>query len=235
MKKWAHGSLFVVVALTVCLPASAPLAQKMYRCGNEYQDHPCGGGKEGKDISVGGASRKTSNPPSAAPAGAAASPVCPQRGAESQKIVWAREAGETEEKMLSSERDPGRRKLIAGVYRIRGTAAEVRTRIEAECEVEMAENAKALALHEAMVRAGAVPAVQQVAPVDPGAEERKAAAATAELKQRDAASKKARCTDLATNAESLRAQERSGGSIESMDSLRRQRARTEDDLRKLGC
>ena len=235
MNKWAHRSLFFLVALTVCLPASAPLAQKMYRCGNEYQDRPCGGGKEGKDMSVGGASGKVSNSPIAAPAEAAGSPVCPQRGAESRKIVWAREAGETQEKMLSLERDPGRRKLIADVYRIRGTAAEVRRRIETECQVEMAENAKAVALHEQMVRAGVLPPVQQAAPVDPGAQERNAAASNAELKQRDAARKKARCTDLATNAESLREQERRGGSIERMNSLRRQRASTDDELRKVGC
>ena len=80
----------VITAAAFCAPAGA---QKMYRCGSTYQETPCTGNQQGKEIrAVGPASSQSASSTDAA---------CAQRGAASQKIVWAREAGATAEKALA--------------------------------------------------------------------------------------------------------------------------------------
>ena len=103
-------------------------AQRMYRCGNAYQDRPCEGaqppGKELRDFSG-----------SAAPANRpVADPQCARLGEEAVKIVWARESGATREQQIAANAQ--NQPLIDSVYYKRGSAPELRTAIEAECMAE---------------------------------------------------------------------------------------------------
>jgi hypothetical protein len=236
MSKLIKNTAIFVVTLICFLPTAQSLAQKMYRCGNVYQDHPCEGGKQGKEITAGASNRRVANTAPTASSTSASRPQCVERGEASLKIVWSREAGIMQERMLSTETSPDRRKLIADVYRVRGTAPQVRARIEAECEAEMDEKAKLLALHQAMVRAGATSAAEP-APAGPTAAEKSAAAEqqARDNKQREASAKKARCDELTADADSLLSQQRSGGSASYMDSLRQHRDRVNDEIRKLHC
>ena len=181
-----------------------------------------------------GSGAKTANAP--ASSASAMHPECTQRGADSQKIVWARENGETEEKMSAAESSPARKKLVADVYRVRGSAPQVRTRIETECNAEMAEKAKVIALHESMVRAGVLPA-QKAAPAGPSAAEKEAEAARQSqiVAQNDAAETKRKCDRLQASMESILGQQRRGGSATHMDNLNRQRAAVDRDTEALGC
>ena len=98
----------LLVAGTLAIIAQAE-AQTMYRCGSVYQDRPCDAGAKSKVVGSTGSA-------SAAPAPAAGvDPECGQRARDSQKIVWAREGGATEERLpfggALGERapaDPGR-------------------------------------------------------------------------------------------------------------------------------
>ena len=221
----------LAVALIGCVPFSQPSAQ-MYRCGSAYQDRPCDGAQAGKQVTPGG---KAGNAPATSPT-AAAHPECTQRGADSQKIVWSRENGETEEKMSAAESGPARKKLIADVYRVRGSAPQVRTRIEAECQTEMAEKAKALVLYESMVQAGVAPA-QKTAPAASSAAEREAEAAqrAQNVAQSEAVEKKSKCDRLLASRESILGQQRAGGSSSQVDNLNRQRATVDRDIQDKGC
>lgn len=234
MDVWNIKLLVVLAALTCCLPLSQSWAQ-MYRCGNAYQDRPCDGSQAGKPLTAGGTAVKAPTPAIAPPA-----PVtyaeCTQRGAEAQKIVWARENGETEEKMSAAESSAARKKLVADVYRVRGSAPQVRTRIETECQAEMAEKAKMIALHEAMARAG-VASAQRAAPAGQSAAEKEAEAAqrTQNVAQNEAAEKTRKCDRLLASRESLLGQQRSGGGSSQMDNLNRQRNAIDRDIQDAGC
>lgn len=235
MKAYFINGAVLVVVLTGCLPFSEPRAQ-MYRCGSAYQDRPCDGDQPGKPVAGAGSKAGAADSSAAASSGPAVDPACAQRGIDSQKIVWSREGGATEEKLLSEETNPARKRLIADVYRVRGSAPQVRARIEAECQAEMAEKAKALALHEAMVKAGVQPATG-AASAGPGPEEKAAAARLQAQKeeQRVAAEKKSRCGSLNAQLDSIRERQRAGGSGAYMDSLNSQRRDVDRDMRSAGC
>ena len=229
-----HVPAMLVTLAMLGLPLPLQSAQ-MYRCGNVYQDRPCEGAQTGASMPGAGAKARA-DAPAATAAGGTMHPVCAQRGSDSQKIVWSRESGATEEKMLASAANPAQRQLIADVYRVRGSAPQVRARIEAECQAEMAEKAKALAIHESMVRAGALPA-QGAAPAGPTPEQLEAAAKakSQQEEQQQAAMKTARCNSLNAQRDSIREQQRKGGSGEYMDRLNRQRTQIDGQLRSMGC
>jgi len=231
----ALGRLAIAILVTAgSLPLALPAAQ-MYRCGNVYQDRPCEGAKPAVEVPSTGSKSKAPDG-SAAGAGGPMHSTCSQRGVESQKIVWAREGGATEEKLLAGESDPARRQLIVDTYRVRGTAPQVRARIESECQVEMAEKAKAIAAHESMVKAGVLPSKAapstEPSPEQTGAEAKQK---TELEEQRLAAAKTARCNGLNAQRDSIRDQQRKGGSGEYMDNLNRQRTQIDKQLRSAAC
>ena len=136
----------LIISIAFC--ATPVSAQTMYRCGNAYQDHPCGGGQAGKVIGVGSS-------PNAASTAAAASRVsaqCSQRGIAAQKIKWIREAGETQQQQLAAASGSADRSLVADVYSRQGTSVEVRAAVEADCMAEQDRAAQAAALLEAANR-----------------------------------------------------------------------------------
>jgi hypothetical protein len=225
-----------LVASALLLQISSASAE-MFRCGNVYQDHPCEDAKAGKKLQGVGTGGKPAPSPAS---GQAANPICVQRGADSLKIVWGREAGLTEDKATAAESHPDRKQLVADVYRVRGTAPEVRTRIEAECMAEMEERAKVLALHKAMVKAGVAPAMQSrgVAPTAEQSAEREAAEEKARATERSLAAsekKKESCDRLSSKLESNRQQQRSGGTGAEMNNLNRERSELEAEFRKRTC
>src|ERR1019366_1730465 len=117
-----------IVAVMTAVSAHTPVRAQVYRCGNAYQDHPCEGAQTGKQ------SRPSS---SAQPSSTIAiDDDCAQRGLAAQKIMWAREAGRTEELQLAAATSANQRKLVGSVYRKRGSATEVRAAIESECAAE---------------------------------------------------------------------------------------------------
>ncbi len=210
---------------------SAPAyAQKMYRCGNTYQDRPCSGEQQGKVLGSTGVPQ-----PSAAPA---ADGYCGQKGASAQKIMWAKEAGRTEEMQLSAASGAEERKLIAEVYRKRGSSVEVRAAIEADCTAERQRAAQAAALIEAAAKlqeqdkpaAAVLPAAATSANSDAAAVRQQQEAAA-----REAASKKFRCSTLADRLENIRNSQHSGGSAATMDSLRQRQRKTEKEWGDAGC
>lgn len=204
-------------------------AQKMYRCGNTYQDRPCAGEQQGKVIGSTGAKRPTA-------VATAVDGHCAQTGAKAQKIMWAKEAGRTEEMQLAAAAGAEERKLIAEVYRKRGSSVEVRAAIEADCVAARQRAAQAAALIEAAARlqgqdrpAAAAPAAATSAGIDAAARRRQEAAAHA------AAGRKARCDAIAARLEGIRSSQRTGGSAATMDRLRQQQQKTEREWGDAGC
>jgi hypothetical protein len=227
----------VITGVAAFVLSTSEVEAQAYRCGNVYQDRPCDGNLSAKPVSgASQSSRSTSSAGSVRTTNA----ICAQRGADSLKIVWAREGGVTEEKAVADESGSGQRKLIADVYRVRGAAPEVRARIEAECKAEMEERAKAIALHDSMVRAGVLPA-GPISPAGPSeaeiAAQRMAAARQAEDAERRAEARelKRRCERLNRELASNRSEQRGGGRTEEMERLNRTRSATERESRDAGC
>jgi hypothetical protein len=235
MKTWIERAMLLVGVLLLPLPE---VMAQAYRCGNVYQDQPCGGSQFSKPVM--GASQRpaasnTSGASSAVLAGAA---ECEKRGADSIKIVWAREGGVTKENALAGAPDPAAKKLITDVYRVRGAAPDVRARIEAECRAEMEERARLLALHAAIAKTGIPPGDQP----HPGnsretelAEKKAMSERLAGEQQAEARTVKARCDNFESQLESNRARQRAGGGTGSMETLRRQQMDLERQSRAAGC
>ena len=231
--------LAMAAAVTLMWPLSQAHAQKMYRCGNSYQDRPCAGAEQGKVMGHVGT-------PTAAPSTQFKDPQCTRRGAEALKIVWMRDNGAAKERQIADldsnstfagNREEGRQ-LIESVYSRRGSAPDVRAAIEAECIAEKERFAQAAALAAAALR------LQGGAPAAPTAPSRAAGEpdlARLEARQREEiaaneeAFKKSRCADLARQYESLRREERAGGSIGTMNRLNERRRSLDERQRSEGC
>jgi hypothetical protein len=161
--KMFFGALCIVLAGGIA--SGNAFAQQLFRCGKVYQDRPCETGDQ-KAVQGPAMGRAPVQQPPAAEAGAAGpDPVCVQRGYDSQKIVFAREGGATQERLQGEATSNDGKKLVADVFRQRGTAGEVRARIQAECQAAVDERARAAALYEIVMKGGGVP--PQAAPAAP--------------------------------------------------------------------
>ena len=236
------GKKFFVLVGAVALvwPILDAHAQKMYRCGNSFQDLPCAGAQQGKVVG------NVGTPAAAAASTQPKDAQCTRRGAEALKIVWMRDNGALKERQISDldsnstfagNREEGRQ-LIESVYSKRGSAPEVRAAIEAECIAEKERFAQAAALAAAAVR------LQGGAPVAPsaaagGAGEPDLARLEARQREEIAANqeafKKSRCADLARQYENLRRQERAGGSVGTMVRLNDLKRSLDERQRSEGC
>ncbi len=174
-------------------------AQQTYRCGKVFQDQPCDGNTQ------------INSPAPSARGGAqnaatqTSDPACARRGEEAQKVVWAKEAGRTEEMQLAATTSSEQKRLISDVYRRRGTSTEMRAAIEGDCNAERDRAAQAAAL----IQAGRL--LQQdtrtaapAAPSGPTAEQQ--AASKRESVAAAEAAKQSRCKSLNARLE----QERTG-------------------------
>jgi hypothetical protein len=210
--------------------ASSASAQTMYRCGSVYQDHPCEGAQAGKVVrNYGGA---------AATAPSTGDQDCKERGARSQKIVWAREAGASAEKQSAEARSADEQRLIAEVYRKRGSAPEVRAAIEADCVADKEKAAQAAALLAAALKAQQ-PAAAPAAPAAVAGQPDQAATNARDQQQQAAAraaeSKKRRCEDLRARREAIVTEQRAAASVSQAEQLNRRRQDADNDLSKNGC
>lgn len=192
----------------------------MYRCGSSYQDRPCDNGQPGKIIGVNRAPTEADKPKLEL--------ACIRRGEEAKKIIWQREGGAIQEKLLAEAGSAERRKLITDVYAIRANSAEVRAAIESDC---MAEKS----------RERAYPYLQnETAPELSRTPQRSGPAAAAADKGADklaenVARKRALCEQLRQQLAANRNNQRSGGSVEAMESLNQQRRDGVSELKALGC
>lgn len=230
----------LIVAALWTWSMSPAHAQKMYRCGNSFQDVPCAGAQQGKVVgSVGTPS-----------AGGASAPAkdgqCAQRGIDAQKIVWMRDNGASKDrqisdldsKSISDARRQEETRLIESVYRKRGSAPEMRVAIEAECIAEKERFAQAAALAAAALRlqgdASAAPPAPARAGGDPDLA-RLQARQSEEINSNEDSFKASRCADVARQVESLRREERAGGSVSTMNRLNERRRALDDRRRSEGC
>jgi len=191
------GSVLLVFSLQ-----TAAQAQTLYRCGNSYQDKPCDKGQKEQILG------KLTTPDNANKPVVDAS--CRLRGEDAKKIIWMREAGATQERVLSEAGTDERKKLINEIYAQRGNAADVRAAVEKECMDE-----KQRALNAAKPVAPAAPAAASA----PAANEKAAPASTPD--NGEAARKKAMCDKVREALASLR-QAGNGGNADK-------------DLKGMGC
>ncbi len=237
---WGRTALVVGAALAALMATGAVQAQKkMYRCGSSYQDHPCAGDQPSKVIGQSGATLAASTPVDAA---------CSARGVRSQKISWAREAGRTQQEQLDAM--PHEAGLINEIYNQRGTAAVIRSAVEANCMAAKDRESQAAALESAAarLRQGDAPASAK-APVAPTAAPSAAPAATPTANvapaaadeaarrraESDAVSKKLRCSSLANRIRGLNDAMRRGASGIEMDRFKQQAQELSAAERDAGC
>ncbi|MES2263765.1 MAG: hypothetical protein V4724_35045 [Pseudomonadota bacterium] len=213
------------LAFTLTLGTAAH-AQKMYRCGNAYQDRPCEGNQVGKVIGGGGASSSSVQP--------VADAYCAQRGIDSQKISWSREGGALQEQLLAKSRKAAERQLIEDVYARRGSAPEVRASIEADCIAEK-EKAARLGMSPDAVNARRSSAANASAP-SPESDIRTVDASRArERAASEANFKKESCSNFKTELENIASRQRAGGTGDVMEYLNQQRRDIESKVRQTGC
>lgn len=224
----ALGMAFFVLAL----PFSAPShAQRMYRCGNVYQDRPCEDAQAGKEL------RHTGVAPTPL-ASASTDSQCRQRGLDSQKVVWARQSGALADKLMGEARTEEEQTLIADVYRLpRGSAPEVRAAIEAECVAAK----KQLALANAAAMAAAMAAQGNKPTATPAARADSDAKTAGDQRSEDAVSRnvadsrKALCSSFNAQIEDIKKSQRGGGNVATMELLGQRLTDVNVEKRRAGC
>lgn len=236
MQAW----IILAAVLLICAQAQA---QRMYRCGNQYQDTPCGGGQKGQTVNTSGSGKS--------PGQSSSDPECARRGAAAQQLMITREAGVTREKQLASidtknlslGQNLAEKNLVASVYSKRGSTPEVRAAIEAECVADKENATQALALRQAaaaLEEKGAVKpatgntAAQPAAVTGSNGQSTQPAGATSASNDADAA-KKAQCSAFTAQLDSIRASQRTSGSASQMESLNERRRGIENQQRSAGC
>jgi hypothetical protein len=220
------GTQLIVMAavVLVCAPAHS---QTMYRCGKVYQDRPCDAGQKGRAVGSTG---------TAAPGAASGSAdaECTQRGQNSLKVVWAREGGATEERLVSEAATSEQKRFVRDVYRKPGAASTVQAAVVADCIAEKQKLEQDAALAAAALmraqREGTLAPSAAVQP-DPEAEARR----RAEREAAQAESKKRLCAQYVAQMDSLRARERAGGSAQTMDQLNESRRQLRSRMSESGC
>lgn len=232
--RFAKAMTMALGALGFLLLSTLASGQHMYRCGSNYQDSPCESG-ESKRIGSTGRSSNASTSSAASASDRVAEAECKSRGEASLKIVWSREAGLTLERQMQDAKTPTQRSLVASVYEKRGSAPVIRSQIEAECRDEQDRRKQVQAL------AAAAAQIKSTLPADPASESAGVSTQPAATATRTATTSstetahKATCARLAESLESLRNQQRNGGSAATMDRLSRERRNLESTLQSNGC
>jgi len=247
-----HRYLTITVSAVLwAAPLMAVAGQTMYRCGNKYQDLPCENGEGNRIGKTSGApqAQVQSQGRSAAQFQSEADAAeCSNRGKDSFKISWAREAGATAEqqladvdgKGLSSRQAAQEKRLIASVYEKRGSSVSVRADIEAEC---MAEKEK---IRQAQTLATAAAKLMQDVPSDAAPSRTGTATNEPQTIARsqtdgDRSSSRAQeqhkrtCAKLSSDLASVRSEQHSGASSSRMNKLNDSKRDLEKALRNEGC
>lgn len=236
-KIWSCAAIGLL-GLVYCVPSQA---QRMYRCGNVYQDRPCDGPQVGAEV------RDFSTVPPTKPNAAQnnADSECRQRGIDSQKIVWSREAGATAERQIAdlsakggnASRSEDQRNLIVDVYQKRGSAPEVRTAIEADCiadkrraELALEALANLKSLSNGRPTTNSVPIAGSDANPDSTSARPVDESAQLTTKRQESI-----CKQFNVRQQSIRDLQRSGGSASTMETLRNQLKSVDAERRSANC
>jgi len=213
-------SLLLQATFTVvsALPGNAG-AQNLYRCGSTYQDKPCDGG-QGQMIKKNPSPSTSDKPPLDA--------NCVRRGEEAKKIIWYKEGGALQDRMLSEAKTAEQRKIVADVYAMKGNANDVRMKIESEC----------MADKELERKFGPRPSEDEANRHQ--AAERKAAngESTKESSKPDPAEagrKQKQCDELRKQINALLGAQKTGGTALDMETQAKNKRDTENSLKELGC
>lgn len=201
-------------------------SQTLFRCGNSYQDQPCANGQDKKIVGVSPRTKSTE--------AGAVDADCAQRGAAATKIVWQREGGATLDQALNDAASGRDRELVAAVYQARGSAPQVRARIESECMAEKERKARYAALLEA-TKPTSMDTTQTSASTNP---QRQVPGGTAvePLKINSGTPQKSSaCDDLSARLNSIKSRQRNGGSISTMEALNRSAKETEQMMQQMRC
>jgi hypothetical protein len=227
---------FAGLFIGICLSGLGH-AQTMYRCGNVYQDRPCDGGQQGKVIGSTGSQQSAHTP--------VADAECAQRGANTLKIVWAREAGASAEKQIADidARRPAlprsweEKRLVKDVFNKRGSAPEVRAAIEADCmlEKEKAAQAAATAAAAEFPSRTSQPEPATIPIRNYEVDTKAADTRRDDYEAQERARKKSHCDDLKARMVDVRNSQRSGGNVQEMERLNRRSRETEAQLRNASC
>jgi hypothetical protein len=197
-------------ALLAGLFLSVPGHAAVYKCPDgTFQDKPCDKG-EGRVVTKRNTVGKPKPPDDA----------CAALGLEAGQIAKAKAEGATSAKLLSDvdaqelpyARKLEQKKLIVDVFQKTGSPQEVAITFEAECVKSRDAQKAARPAPDTDARRMPGAAVGNAPQTDP-----------AEEKKRAAEQRKRRCDDLKGQRDSVVAQQRSGGSVTTMDSLQAQR------------
>lgn len=216
MRAWG----LAVLAGATLMVAEGTHAQAMYRCGATYQDRPCVSG-ETKVVRQGPRRIEPTD-------GWAVEPLCRDRGALAQRIVWEKETGRTlDEQLARNEFDPN---LIKKIYALRGSSVEVRRLIEAECVKEMERPAEAA---PSRLNTGNPPALPPPLPGQTGAPA--SSQGQGERAVADAAAKAEKCAAIDAQLTDVKGLQRSGGDAAVMDALAERVRQIQSRKRAAGC
>lgn len=220
------------IAAIACTATSA-YAQKMYRCNNTYQDHPCSGGQESKV--VGNDTGRVSA--QASLASPKISRACSQRGVAAQKIKWVREAGQTQQQQEAVATGSAERDLIADVYNRQGTSGQVRAAIETDCMENEDREARAAALVEAAntLKGGAHSTEVRSATSIQNSVTSAPNASTLPRSDTGSSSQELVCQRLKDQLNEVSASQRAGANASRMEVLRQQHQEITRKRRLAGC
>lgn len=232
------NTLSSCIACLLALSGTQALA--LYRCGNVFQDKPC---ESGSQVNLSPSGRPQSGPgaaplprPAPAPNSATFAIACSRVGEQAQRITWKREAGATQEQQLAeratvlSPEDQAR--TVAAVYARRGSAADIRAAIEAECMADKAKEAEAAELLRQLRRQAGDSAPAPAAPAADATPARAPDSARASTGNKPSASD---CSSLRKSVDDAKARLVQGGSGRQMEMLQNERRSAEASLRGSGC
>lgn len=223
--------LQIVVLAMLASPHAA--GQNMYRCGNKYQDSPCDAGQKGRTVGTTGVAGASS---AAASSGAAAA-ECAQQAKDSMRVVWGREGGATQERLLADAKTERERALIRDVWRRPGPASIVSKAVEADCLVQKEKEERAALLMEEALRArreagGTAPAAA-AAPVRDSPPRQESVRRETEI--HNAEMKRRNCSRMGQELKAVEDRQRVGGNVAAMERFAEERRQVQARMRSEGC
>lgn len=192
-------------------------AQTMYRCNSSYQDRPCEAGQQASVIGKMTASSHKSELDLA----------CTRRSEEAKKIIWSREGGASQEKLMAETNSGERRKLIADVYALRADASEIRAAIEKDCMDEKKQSRMMLNTAEQDLTRRAPNELKTADAVGNSGANR----ARPESNSRE----RAQCLNFKSKMQNIRMAQTEGGSAATMEALNQERRAALAESNSLGC
>lgn len=200
-----------------CFSGSS-LAQNLYRCGSSYQDRPCDNGQTGQVIKKNPSPSTSDKPP--------LDSTCVRRGEEAKKIIWMREGGAFQDKLLAEARSEEQRKIITDVYAQRGNANDIRSRIESDCMADK-EAARKSGTPTGYDSNNRMPDPAPVAADD--------SKGSGRVDSNEAARKKQLCDNMRSQIAGINASQRAGADGRQMDSMSKTKRELESSLKDQGC